>query len=562
MKLQDVQPAKRYKLKMIMLDSISNLQVGTLIDIKPTKKQNEFFLRSYGKNIKAFKGCEQLYKTDAITSEYIVGILDNQSCGNGQYIFQVEAVEKDYILLQTYEFSSITEHKTAIITQCSEDLLEKMDQEKLKENYVCDELGTPAIFLANYTQKKKRQTQIRFISKRNYLIADNTAYGIIARKMSMIKRKFETPIDMYLAPEIVFALESKKLSKNGELFKHIRQTSKTGSYFDRWDAYNILSEKAMDDEQELFGYIPYSDYEMKIECDHVNYVFSIDAEVDLSFKGREIGVQETHFTGDRNIHLTENLINVGKIEKLGQGKLVTHFSDLKSSIKIPSSGILRLHTVGDKVILKRRNAARKRLVSNDAPIKGLAALIEAGVSAYKCREDWSDEKAITSAFRKNFGEKADLLNDAQEKAVELAINTPDIALIQGPPGTGKTTVIKAICERFRESFEKTEKDHQKIDPEHTIKSPKILISSFQNEAVDNAISAPLPGDIPAYRKTAKHANESTERQNRNTLDKWYQELVSKLRSQINVDAASGYINEKKRLNDEFFAQLPDRKSVV
>ncbi|WP_163531999.1 DEAD/DEAH box helicase [Helicobacter suis] len=38
----------------------------------------------------------------------------------------------------------------------------------------------------------------------------------------------------------------------------------------------------------------------------------------------------------------------------------------------------------------------------------------------------------------------------QEKAIKIALNTPDIAIIQGPPGTGKTTVINAICERLYE----------------------------------------------------------------------------------------------------------------
>ncbi len=40
----------------------------------------------------------------------------------------------------------------------------------------------------------------------------------------------------------------------------------------------------------------------------------------------------------------------------------------------------------------------------------------------------------------------------QEKAIEIALNTPDIAIIQGPPGTGKTTVINAICERLFEEY--------------------------------------------------------------------------------------------------------------
>ena len=44
---------------------------------------------------------------------------------------------------------------------------------------------------------------------------------------------------------------------------------------------------------------------------------------------------------------------------------------------------------------------------------------------------------------------------AQRRAIEVALNTPDIALIQGPPGTGKTTVIAAIIERLNQIFDKS-----------------------------------------------------------------------------------------------------------
>ncbi|WP_024112468.1 AAA domain-containing protein [Helicobacter pylori] len=40
----------------------------------------------------------------------------------------------------------------------------------------------------------------------------------------------------------------------------------------------------------------------------------------------------------------------------------------------------------------------------------------------------------------------------QKKAIEIALNTPDIAIIQGSPGTGKTTVINVICERLFEEY--------------------------------------------------------------------------------------------------------------
>ena len=37
----------------------------------------------------------------------------------------------------------------------------------------------------------------------------------------------------------------------------------------------------------------------------------------------------------------------------------------------------------------------------------------------------------------------------QADAINVAINTPDIALIQGPPGTGKTKVISAIVKQLQ-----------------------------------------------------------------------------------------------------------------
>ena len=66
---------------------------------------------------------------------------------------------------------------------------------------------------------------------------------------------------------------------------------------------------------------------------------------------------------------------------------------------------------------------------------------------------------------------------SQAKAIAAAINTPDIVLIQGPPGTGKTTVIRAIVERLNELAR---------DPEG--KSREVLVTAFQHDAVENAIS--------------------------------------------------------------------------
>lgn len=60
------------------------------------------------------------------------------------------------------------------------------------------------------------------------------------------------------------------------------------------------------------------------------------------------------------------------------------------------------------------------------------------------------EAPITGMLSRKFEGRE--FNEDQRKAIEVAINTPDIALILGPPGTGKTTVIKAIIARFEEYY--------------------------------------------------------------------------------------------------------------
>ena len=62
-------------------------------------------------------------------------------------------------------------------------------------------------------------------------------------------------------------------------------------------------------------------------------------------------------------------------------------------------------------------------------------------------------------------------NEAQNEAVELAVDAEDAALIHGPPGTGKTyTIARAIRALVDEGN-------------------RVLLSAFTNRAVDNALEA-------------------------------------------------------------------------
>ena len=85
-------------------------------------------------------------------------------------------------------------------------------------------------------------------------------------------------------------------------------------------------------------------------------------------------------------------------------------------------------------------------------------------------------KPVTKAVRDVFPNP----NDRQRLALDIALNTPDIALVQGPPGTGKTRVIAALQARLAEKDEGS-------DPNGL--SGNTLLTSFQHDAVENAAAA-------------------------------------------------------------------------
>lgn len=444
-------------------------------------------------------------------------------------------------------------YKSAITIIVTDKLLEQTTIEKLKHDYVWNQLGMPALFCLNYKNKKKQNANIRFIGGKRFLIAQNTVRGIIADSVGYLKDKYDVPVDIFVAPEINFVEQSDMPFVNEALAADIDKISNPASYFARWEAYDALSKKLLIAESEEFGEIKYNSYTFRTEVNGVTFEFEAEEELDDSLRGKELGASEGESaTEEQNDHKRKKQYAVGQVKKITGNKITTFYETNDSVDEIPSNGVLKLYTAGDMSIIARRLAARERMLKHRAPIKSIVELIEAGASRYELPSAWGKNKAVTEQLRRNF-KRANELNKEQTEALELAVNTPDIALIQGPPGTGKTTVIKAICERFREIFEAQEKQLQKANPEHTLRSPKILISSFQNEAVDNAISAPLPGDIPAYRKTAKRSSDSTKEQYQRSLEKWYNSLRGTITGMIEDTAASEFVEKKSTLDDEFLS---------
>lgn len=192
----------------------------------------------------------------------------------------------------------------------------------------------------------------------------------------------------------------------------------------------------------------------------------------------------------------DDLINISlelTIEKEGEVKQSENKRFLMKSISndfsfelydelssIPESGKFLISLIGDEIVNKRRERALKSLREDRKFItRNLLFAIEGASDAMLAKK--RNEKALTERTRKFLKDKFDIddLTANQKEAVEIAINTPDIAIVQGPPGTGKSTVVAAICDRLIEIAEKSRKNYN---------GKLILVSAFQNDTVEHIAS--------------------------------------------------------------------------
>lgn len=172
--------------------------------------------------------------------------------------------------------------------------------------------------------------------------------------------------------------------------------------------------------------------------------------------------------------------------------------------------------LGDKKQIERREKARDKIKEGKAAIPTLGLILNGNLeNIEKLRNDNTNNKILSlSPFVKEKIFKNEP-TEKQREAIEIALNTPDIAVIQGPPGTGKTTVITAIIERLNEQVDKKENN-----------KGKILITSFQHDAVKNVISRLRINSLPTLKFGRKDEDDFfTEKE----IEKWCEELADKLK---------------------------------
>lgn len=337
-----------------------------------------------------------------------------------------------------------------------------------------------------YENKKKKEAKVfSAIKERNIQKNDLKGY-----KFFLIKGKIKI---------LNNSKEAINSAKTEIEIEEIKNSSET--YLNLWNEYADFEKQITLTNVIKNGYFKIEDAKYIKKDGKEIFVLSIDKNRKNIFsKGDTLNIIDKEPKELANIKSIEDYIEVTKseisyettIEKISSKKEIwieqvngIDSSNLKESY-------LFLSLTGDKTVYDRRERARAMILDGKSGIKDLSILIEGKSLGEKKSRSYD---ALSLETKKSLFPKYNP-TETQKKAIEIALNTPDIALIQGPPGTGKTTVITAILQRLNE----IKKMVGNI-------SGTNLITSFQHDAVSNATSRVKVLGLPAEKYGQKSGTD-------------------------------------------------------
>lgn len=207
--------------------------------------------------------------------------------------------------------------------------------------------------------------------------------------------------------------------------------------------------------------------------------------------------------------------------------------------EIPKNGSITISIIGYKVQYDRRRAAIERILQSKSAKPNLAMLLSGTGVLLRNRDTispWSMD------IRKLFG--GNKPTDKQIEAIDIALNTPDIAIIQGPPGTGKTKVINAIQQRISEE-----------ERDKTMIFGKNLMTAYQKEATKNLSKGMQIYGLPTV--SVLGGNQYDDNPIEDEFRTWIDAKVEELR-EVNSSIS---VNVEKRKSRENFYNIKVRFDI-
>lgn len=340
-------------------------------------------------------------------------------------------------------------------------------------------------------------------------------------------------------------------------------TKETESYLKQWDEYGAIEGEMLLARAKAVGRIDYHGTEQTIK----GVKFFVSSIPDQLTEGDEIEITSEEPLYLKNLDLTwdayskalEKEFATKKDQKKNDAEIpASVYAPIlkisKTSIKldlpsIPSGQMFLILSInGDKTQIERRMRARSAILEGRCANPLLGLLIEEGGMLPDIQRV-TKLKPLTSFVREKIFKHDP--TPKQIEAIDVALNTPDIALVQGPPGTGKTTVVTAILERLNEEYDKTK----------SIRG-QILVSGFQHDAVENIVARLSVNALPAVKFGRRSGDsEFTEDAVTEKINKWCSNVTENIR---NKNPQIAQTEDQVRLAELFVAYslCPSKNNTV
>jgi hypothetical protein len=342
-------------------------------------------------------------------------------------------------------------------------------------------------------------------------------------------------------------------------------TQDDGSYLKKWDEFGDMEGELLLKQARAVGALQFTDMTQRrdgtvtvriveasdsgvtalakgevLEVELVDELPDYLLDETVSFKDFASGIESTaEEAGKREQREAKTYFNVSSFDKEARSLA------LKTETLLKPTGTLILSLAGEVAQIKRRMNARQAILEGRSANPQLGLLIEEQGQITRIRERQKVPPLTAFVRKKVFRNDPTVM---QEKAIDVAMNTPDIALIQGPPGTGKTTVIAAILERLNEM----------ADKRGARVKGQILLTGFQHGAVENMIERLSLNSIPVpkFGKRSGAAEDDYSAFERN-LEDWCSKLATELRER-NPQIAE--VEQEREIKNLFlqYVQAPTR----
>lgn len=285
----------------------------------------------------------------------------------------------------------------------------------------------------------------------------------------------------------------------------------TNSLLKLWSLYNELELEAAKQEINEMGFLKYRSCSM-VSCSNNKdkVVFLLDKKAKVEFLNSSMGyvVVDVKDFKETDPTSSNKYTFIGdEVEVSNDGKEFSIYCRGQID-KLPEVGYIMGAYQGSLIMSKRRTEAQSKIEECKTPLVNLKLILQTGEGTQSSGKKY--KPVNDELLKKVFGDKSLKFTERQREAIDIAIHTPDIAIIQGPPGTGKTTVIRAIIARLGMLYEG---------------NVKILVSSAQHDAVDNAIENVEYGGLPVNRLGGKFGN--SDNNSDKYIWKWLDELNNK-----------------------------------